>query len=1009
MASAAQGGRVGNAQMKAPQSSETPRENAEWDRGRSDIVPRVPAGGGSATAVFSGAVAPAFSPSLSPPGSIGKRTMVPEGLTPTPNWDAPLVPDAPPAARIGQYEIIRELGRGGMGVVYLARDTWLGRRVALKLLQTASPELTRRFIVEARATASCNHENIVVIHEVGEHEGSPFMVLEYLQGQTLAAALERSGPMQPTRAVEVMVSVVRALAFAHEQKIVHRDLKPENIFITDSGTVKVLDFGIAKVLREDAWSADAQPDSEAPPQSMAFNDSRTGIVGTLAYMSPEQWITGGHVDHRTDIWSTGIILFQMLTGVHPLQAVAGELDKWVTAIEKPMPSLHNAQSKEIAPELADVVDRCLRKVRDERFPDAVALLKALEPFLPGRFMPGFQFDKGPYAGLRSFQEENAGCFFGRSREVAAMVMRIQDGPLTAVVGPSGVGKSSFVRAGVVPALRLSGQSWQVLVARPGRSPLVALATLLAPLMGNSANMGSSANVEEDIVAQREIAQRLVFEPGYLGSILRSISRRTGQRFLLFVDQFEELYTLCANPEQRRAFTTALAGAADDATSPVRVILSIRSDFLGRVGEDAHFMAEISRGLFFLGPPGPDGLREALVHPAEMCGYRFETRGMVEEMIHHLEASPGALPLLQFTASELWDRRDAEHKLLTVESYRAFGGISGALANHADAVVGKLTPAARALCRMVFLQLVTPERTRAVRELAELREMAGNAEELSQVLDGLVESRLLIVQTGGGSGDATIELVHESLIESWTTLRRWLEESHEDSVFLEQLRAAARQWQTKGKDNGLLWGGEMAEELARFQRRFRGELSEGAQAFARAVAAHRVRRAQLKRAGVVASIILTLALLTAAAVALIVISRAQKVAEKNAQVAHEAELEAQRRLREVQEAEKQRKAAEAGRSAAEKKEAQANTKVALTNEELAQKNIELTAALRNAEEQSAVARSAREAAERNERDARDAKERAQKSAKDIEVLLKKERDRANRLSKQLGSPVLEELK
>src|SRR6185369_4128928 len=570
MASAASARPVGDRQMKAPHSSETPREDSEWDRGRSDIVPRVPGQVSAATAVFSGAVTPAFTPSNNPPPSIGKRTMVPDGVTPAPNWDAPLVPGAPPSARIGQYEIIRELGRGGMGVVYLARDTWLGRRVALKLLQTTSPELTRRFIVEARATANCNHENIVVIHEIGEHEGSPFMVLEYLQGQTLAAALERSGPMQPTRAVEVMVSVVRALAFAHEQKIVHRDLKPENIFITDSGTVKVLDFGIAKVLREDAWSADAQPDSEAPPTSMAFNDSKTGIVGTLAYMSPEQWITGGHVDHRTDIWSTGIILFQMLTGVHPLQAVAGELDKWVTAIEKPMPSLHNSQSKEIAPELADVVDRCLRKVRDERFPDAVTLLKALEPFLPGRFMPGFQFDKCPYAGLRSFQEENAGCFFGRSREVAAMVMRIQDGPLTAVVGPSGVGKSSFVRAGVVPALRLSGQSWQVLVARPGRSPLLALASLLAPLMGNSTNMGSSVNVEDDMSAQREVGQRLVFEPGYLGSILRSISRRTGQRFLLFVDQFEELYTLCANPEQRRAFTTALAGAADDATSPVRV-------------------------------------------------------------------------------------------------------------------------------------------------------------------------------------------------------------------------------------------------------------------------------------------------------------------------------------------------------------------------------------------------------------------------------------------------------
>ncbi|HET9931608.1 MAG TPA: serine/threonine-protein kinase, partial [Polyangiaceae bacterium] len=179
---------------------------------------------------------------------------------------------AAPSGRIGQYEIIRELGRGGMGVVYLARDERLGRKVAIKVLQVHEPELTRRFVSEARTTALCSHENIVVIHDVGEFEGSPFMVLEYLEGQTLAALLKKSGPLAPSRAVELVAFVVRALVTAHQQGIVHRDLKPENIFITDSGTVKVLDFGIAKVLNTE-WSPSLRGGQLVAP------NPQTGLAG----------------------------------------------------------------------------------------------------------------------------------------------------------------------------------------------------------------------------------------------------------------------------------------------------------------------------------------------------------------------------------------------------------------------------------------------------------------------------------------------------------------------------------------------------------------------------------------------------------------------------------------------------------------------------------------------------------------------------------------------------------
>jgi serine/threonine protein kinase len=909
---------------------------------------------------------------------------------------------APPMVgeRIGQYEIIRELGSGGMGIVFLARDDRLGRRVAIKVLQTGNPELTRRFIVEARATARCSHENIVVIYEVGELQGSPFMVLEYLQGQTLAAVIKKSAPMPPSRAVELIVSVVRALDCAHEQGIVHRDLKPENVLLTDGGTIKVLDFGIAKVLKDEARGAEPLRDSPSPEELAAGLQlgARSGIIGTMAYMSPEQWGAGGEIDNRTDIWATGLMLFQLLSGHHPYETLGPNPYPWVIELDSPMPSL-KVVAPQVPEKLAELVDTCLRKHKEERFPDARSLLRALEAFLPGRFVATpLQIESGPYAGLRSFQEEDAGRFFGRSREISAMVTRILDWPLMAAVGPSGVGKSSFVRAGIVPALKASGENWESLVVRPGRDPVLALAALLAPLVG------SSANLVDDLGAQKELAARLVAEPGYFGSALRSSTRRAGHKLLLFIDQFEELYTLGADAAARRTFTACLAGAADDATSPVRVIVSMRSDFLDRVAEDPHFMNELAKGLFFLGPPSSEGLREAIVQPAEMAGYRFETPRMVDEMLRHLEATPGALPLLQFTAAQLWETRDPTRKLLTEKSYLALGGIAGALVSHADRVIAKLTPEARALARSLFVHLVTVERTRAVRDLDELRETAVDTAELDRLVNHLVESRLLVVQTGGGSSAATVEIVHESLIETWPTLRRWLDESHEDSVFLEQLRSAARQWQAKKRDIGLLWRGEAVQELARFQRRYRGELADVPRAFSEAVFGLQTRGARRRRRLLVAGGAFLTGLLAVAAVALVVIRNSQKQAVQNAEVATRAQSDAQRRLQEVVAKERERQRAEALQRAAQKEAASANTKVAETNEELAVKNDELKGALERAKEQRGLAEEAKVRAEQNEKQARDAKEQALLVAQKLEQALKREKERADRLNAQLGALV-----
>jgi len=925
-----------------------------------------------------------------------------------------------PGTRINQYELIREIGAGGMGTVYMARDTKLGRRVAIKFLHTAHPELTQRFVLEARATARCQHENIVIIYEVGEFSGQPYMVLEYLNGQPLTQIIESGHKLPPARAVELMVPVVKALQCAHDQGIVHRDLKPDNIFVTDSGTIKVLDFGIAKVLQDDAAPEERAPSGgagwqEDPGDERTELTRRGAIMGTMSYMSPEQWGIGVDIDHRTDIWACGIMLYRMVTGRHPLSPLRGQQLIVTAMLDRPMPKVREA-ANDVQQALSEVIDRCLMKHKEQRWNSAKDLLRALEPFLPGRYTREWEIDESPYAGLSAFQENDADRFFGRSREIAAMVTRIRDRPLMAVVGSSGVGKSSFVRAGLVPALKHSGERWEIMVVRPGRQPLAALASILAPLVS------SSTTLVDDLAQQQALIQRLYNEPGYLGTVLRSRARREGANIMVFVDQFEELYTLVPDDGERMAFTACLSGVADDATAPLRVVLSIRSDFLDRVPEDQRFMYELSQGLFFLTPPNRDGLRDALVRPAEMAGFNFESATMVEHMLDHLELANGALPLLQFAASKLWEQRDTARKLITEHSYKALGGIAGALAGHADSVLAELSPQAQQLVRAIFLRLVTPERTRAIVAVEDLRELSRDTHEIQLLVDQLVQARLLTVQTSGEGASAakTAEIVHESLIHTWPTLRRWLDENQGDAEFLERLRTAAKQWQTKSYDDGLLWRGESVDEAERFVRRYRGDLPEVQKAFLKAVFDLDARAAKRKRVALIGVVTFLCVLVAAAAVALVVIRqrgneaarqadkalKAEKIARDSEKVARDSEKvakDAEKTATDAKEVAEQRLAL-IQKAQAEK--AKAEAEVQLTNQELAMTNDELKDALKKSKRATAEAKASEDRAEANAREARAAQADTERAKKEIERLLTKERDRVQKLEEQLGGGVID---
>jgi len=272
------------------------------------------------------------------------------------------------------YIICSQLGAGGMGEVYLAEDTRLDRKVALKLLPAAftqDQDRVRRFIQEAKAASALNHPNIITIHEIGEANGTHFIATEFIDGQTLRARLAGE-KLTLLAALEMSVQVASALVAAHEAGIVHRDIKPENVMLRRDGIVKVLDFGLAKLTEKQV----SEVDTDAPTMAKVKTEPGT-VMGTASYMSPEQ-ARGQKVDGRTDLFSFGVVLYEMLAGKPPFEGV-NALDV-IGEILKSEPQPLQSHAAEIPPELQRIVGKTLRKNRDERYQTARDLLNDLKDF-----------------------------------------------------------------------------------------------------------------------------------------------------------------------------------------------------------------------------------------------------------------------------------------------------------------------------------------------------------------------------------------------------------------------------------------------------------------------------------------------------------------------------------------------------------------------------------------------------------------------------------------------------
>ena len=415
-------------------------------------------------------------------------------------------------------------------------------------------------------------------------------------------------------------------------------------------------------------------------------------------------------------------------------------------------------------------------------------------------------ERNPYKGLRPFTEADARDFFGRGELTGRLVARLLDSApgsrFLAVVGPSGSGKSSVVRAGLVPAVRRGalGSPERRFVAEmsPGAHPFDELAAALL---------------------------RVAVRPhGHLPEIIGAGSRGllhavdllipTDAELLLVVDQFEEVFTLCDDERERERFLETLRVSTVDPESRVRVVATLRADFYDRPLGHPRFAELLASRTEAVPPLSPDELEQAIRQPAERVGVRSEP-GLVAEMIAEVAHQPGALPLLQYALTELFERRDDD--VLTLETHREIGGVAGALTARAGHILETTPPDGRPAIKQVFLRLVTlgegsqDTRRRVLR--SELDALELEPEAIDHVLDAFGRHRFLTFDRDPATREPTVEIAHEALLTAWGRLRGWIEDAREDLRQERGLARAAAEWQAAERDPSFLLRGARLEQVA----------------------------------------------------------------------------------------------------------------------------------------------------------------------------------------------------
>ncbi|WP_221469794.1 nSTAND1 domain-containing NTPase [Allocatelliglobosispora scoriae] len=455
-------------------------------------------------------------------------------------------------------------------------------------------------------------------------------------------------------------------------------------------------------------------------------------------------------------------------------------------------------------------------------------------------------DRPPYPGLAAYGPDDADLFCGRDRLVAELVDRLARQRFVAVVGASGSGKSSLMRAGLVPAVHADGDRWSTVLITPGAYPVRECAAQLAARSG-----GDPA----------ALAAELDADPRNLGPALSRLLAAGGPdaQCLLVVDQFEEVFSLCQDPAERQAFIRMLLAAAHDRDGRARVVIGVRADFYAHCARLPELVAALQDAQLIVGPMTPEELSVAITAPAARSGLMVE-KALVATIIAEAASRPAALPFVSHALWETWRRRRGTGLFLT--AYQAVGGLDGAVAQSAERCYGELDEAHRRAARRILLRLTAlgdgTEDTRRRVSRAELGDDAVTA----TVLESLAAARLVTI------GAHTVEIAHEALIRGWPTLRDWLAADRESLRAHRRVTGAAAEWAARGHDEALLYRGSLLQEWA---DRDTGELNDTERGFLAASGARdrreRARRRRRLRAtigGLVAGLV-TVSLLAVVAV------------------------------------------------------------------------------------------------------------------------------------------------
>ena len=791
-------------------------------------------------------------------------------------------------AYVGRYEVRDEIGRGGFAIVVRAWDEELQSFVAVKILHqflTDDEELMLRFLDEARLLRRIRSPHVVTVHDVGRlNDGRPYFVMDFADRGTLEPRLQKNNGSSSADQQSILALVdalADSLSAVHEAGVVHRDIKPANILFQQvrRGVNGAGGEALPKVSGAMLVGADERillGDLGIAKDLSTRSGGVTVVGGTPLYQAPEQSDSRAEISPAADIYAATAMLWHAIMGQRP--PPSHTLEREYNQVPSPW---------------REVFERGMALEPGDRFAHINEWRSSVHETLAhgGASMQSDAVTQAapvaancPYKGLAAYQPEDAGFFYGRETLIDELARRLQQHQVLTVGGPSGSGKSSLVRAGLIPAIKAGAlfgrESWQVALFTPGRDPM---AELYFQVAGTPSKDELSVSFE-DLLERPTMARHLAWKDG------------VERPLVLCIDQFEELFTL-APPSQRDKFISAISAMTDPADSEVRVVIVVRADFYGQCAQIPWLAEHITHNQVLVGPMNDIELRRAITEPARRSGLHVEGN-LVDAIIHEAGHEAGSLPLVAHALVETWMRRQAN--LLTLEGFHAAGGVAGAISQTAEATFEeRFDDDERMATRRLFLRLVTPgpSATDTRRSIARSEiEQDSQPEVMRRAVACLTEARLLTVD------DKTIQIAHEALLRTWPRLRRWIDESRDDLRMRQRISHAAAEWEAGDHDADLLYRGtpllaaldwveKNPDQLELVGREFL-EASAETRARSKAMAAEREQRSRrLRRVAIAGLSLLALGTTVASVVAFVEFRKAQH----NERLAELATTEAQDRF------------------------------------------------------------------------------------------------------------------